>query len=50
MNKQTVEFSVSVKNGVITNIGRSYILHPEIRFNGNSVKWYEDKKNRSVKK
>lgn len=50
LNKQTITIHVTVKDGVATDIGRSYTIHPEIRFNGNSIKWYEDRKNRSVKK
>lgn len=43
MEKQIVTFPVIVKEGIVTKIGKSYITHPEIRFNGNSIKWYEDK-------
>ena len=44
MDKQTIEFSVKKSNNMVTSIGRSYILHPKIRFSGGSVKWYEDKR------
>lgn len=43
MQKQTVEFAVEKKNGVITRIGKSTILQPKTNFKGGSIKWYEDK-------
>lgn len=43
MDRQTITFAVTVKDGVATEIGKSYITHQEIRFNGNGIKWYEDK-------
>lgn len=43
LDKQTITFSAIVKNNVVTEIGRSYIEHPKIQFNGNGIKWYEDK-------
>lgn len=43
LEKQTLEFPVTVKDGVVAGIGKSYITHPEIQFNGNGFKWYEDK-------
>lgn len=42
MQKQTVSFAVESKNGVVTNIGKSYIEVPEIKFKGGSVKWFDD--------
>lgn len=43
LDKQTIEFAVITKNNVVTEIGRLYIEHPKIQFNGNGIKWYEDK-------
>lgn len=43
MKKQTVEFTITRKNGIITKVGRSYIEQPKIRFKGGSIKFYEDK-------
>lgn len=43
MQKQTVEFTVEKKNGVISRIGKSTILQPKTNFNGKGIKWYEDK-------
>lgn len=50
MDRQTITFAVTVKNGVVTDIGKMHILHPEIRFSGESIKWYEDKKKESNSK
>lgn len=43
MQRQTVEFAITHKNGVITRIGRTGINQPKTSFKGGSVKWYEDK-------
>lgn len=43
MHKQTVEFAVETKNGVVQKIGRSSILQPKTDYNGKGIKWYEDK-------
>lgn len=43
MQKQTVEFAVETKNGVVQRVGKSSILQPKTNFKGGSVKWYEDK-------
>lgn len=43
MQKQTIEFAVEAKNGVVVRIGKSSILQPKTDFKGGSIKWYEDK-------
>ena len=43
MQKQTVEFAVETKNGVVQRIGKSVVVTPAIKFKGGSVAWYEDK-------
>lgn len=43
MQKQTMQFAVETKNGVVQRIGRSSILQPQTNFKGGSIKWYEDK-------
>lgn len=43
MQKQTVEFVVTRKNGNIARIGRTGINQPKTSFKGGSVKWYEDR-------
>ena len=43
MQKQTIQFAVESKSGVIQRIGRSSIYQPETNYKGNGIKWYEDK-------
>ena len=43
VHKTEAEFVVRTENAVAVSIGRSYIPHPEIRFSGGNIKWYEDK-------
>lgn len=43
MQKQTVEFAITRKNGSITNVGRSYIEQPKTNYKGGSIKFYKDK-------
>ncbi len=49
MQKQTVEFAVASKNGIITRIGRTAINQPKTNYKGGTVKWYEDKQKQSEK-
>lgn len=44
MKKQTVNFAVVTKNGIVKSTGRSSILQPKPNFKGGSIQWYEDKK------
>ncbi len=43
MKKQAIEFAVQKADSIVTRIGRSYMSHPEIKFSGGTIKWYEDK-------
>lgn len=43
MQKQTIQFAVQRKNGVVQRVGKSTILQPKTNFKGGTVKWYEDK-------
>ena len=43
MQKQTIQFAVQSKNGVVQRVGKSTILQPKTNFQGGSIKWYEDK-------
>ena len=43
MYKQTVEFAVTRKIGIITRIGKTGINQPKTNFQGGSIKWYPDK-------
>lgn len=44
MQKQTVEFAVTRKNGIITTIGRTGINQPKTNFKSGSVRFYEDRR------
>lgn len=44
MYRQTMEIAIKRKNGIVTQIGKSSVLHPEIKFQrGDGIKWYQDK-------
>ena len=49
MQKQTIQFAVGSKNGVIQKIGRSSVYVPNTNFKGGSIKWYEDKPKKADK-
>jgi hypothetical protein len=49
MDKQSVGFSVATKNGVVQQIGKSFLLQPQTNFKGGSVKWYEDRPKKTDK-
>lgn len=44
MNKQEIEFYVRSKNGVATEIGKSCINQPKIKYNGKKMPWFDDSK------
>lgn len=44
MQKQTIQFAVQSKNGVVQRVGKSTILQPKTNFKGGSVKWFDDSK------
>lgn len=41
MKKQSLQFAVQKTNNIVNRIGRSYIIHPKIKFSGGNIKWYE---------
>ena len=43
MKREIVDFSIKVENGVVKEIGKSYVAMPEVHFKGGSIKWYEEK-------
>lgn len=43
MQKQTVEFAITRRNGSITKVGRTGIVQLKTRFKGGSIKFYKDK-------
>lgn len=44
MVKQVLEFAVQSKNGVVQEIGKTYMLHPIIKYSGEKTKWFDDSK------
>lgn len=44
MTKQKMQFAVLIKNGVITNIGKSQIYQPKTDFKVGEIKWFDDTK------
>lgn len=49
MQKQTVEFATTRKNGIITKIGRTGINQSKTNFKGGSVRFYDDKRKQESK-
>lgn len=49
MNTQILTIAVKRNNGVVTQIGRGYIMQPRTNFQGGAVKWYPDKLKETVK-
>ena len=43
MRKQETEFVIVVENGVVAQIGKTFLYHPEIRFAGQGICWLEEK-------
>lgn len=43
MQKQTIQFAVETKNGVVQRIGKSTIYQPKTNYKGQGIKWYKDK-------
>lgn len=43
MNKQTIQFAVQSKNGVVQTVGKGVIYQPKTQFKGGEIKWLEDK-------
>lgn len=44
MQKETIQFAVEMKNGVVQRIGKSSISKPKTNSNQKSVKWFDDSK------
>lgn len=40
--KQDIQFAIVIKDGEVKRIGRSYIEHPAIRYDGRKTKWFDD--------
>lgn len=44
MNRQTVQFAIVTKTGVVQRVGSSSIYHPPIQYDGRKTKWFDDSK------
>lgn len=42
MIKQEIQFAVVIKDGEVKRIGRSYIEHLEIQYDGRKTKWFDE--------
>lgn len=47
MQKQTIQFAVEKKDGIVTRVGRSVVVMPKVdheaKKNRKPTKWHEDK-------
>lgn len=43
MEKQIITFGIETKDGIVSRIGRSYVMTPAVEWNGKGIKWYPDK-------
>ena len=52
MQTQKINFSVKEKNGIVTQIGKSWVYQPKVNFKGgaDSVKWYQDTRKTDTQK
>lgn len=41
--KQEAEFAVEIEKGVVVQISKSFIYHPEVKFTGQGICWLEEK-------
>lgn len=44
MQKQTTEFAVETKDGVVQRVGKSTIYQPKANPNTKGIKWFDDEK------
>lgn len=44
MQKETIQFAVEMKNGVVQRIGKSSISKPKTNSKQKGVKWFDDSK------
>lgn len=44
MKKQETRFAVKVENGVVKEVGKSYVYVPASKFTGGTIQWHEDKR------
>ena len=44
MKRETIQFVVEAKNGVVEKVGKSSISKPETNFDHKGIKWFDDSK------
>lgn len=44
MMKQKIQFATVENNGVVVQIGKSWIFQPKTEFRGGEIKWFDDTK------
>ena len=44
MKKETIQFAVETKDGIVAQVGKSSISKPETNFNHKGIKWFDDSK------
>lgn len=44
MKRETIQFVVEAKNGVVEQVGKSSISKPETNFDHKGIKWFDDSK------
>lgn len=44
MKRETIQFVVEAKNGVVEQVGKSSISEPETNFDHKGIKWFDDSK------
>ena len=44
MKRETIQFVVEAKNGVVEQVGKSSISKPETNFEHKGIKWFDDSK------
>lgn len=49
MKTQTIEFATVVKNGVVQQVGKSFVIVPKVNFKGETTNWYVDKPKKADK-
>lgn len=42
MKTQRADFGITTREGIVENVGKTYIEQPEIVWNGKGIKWFDD--------
>lgn len=42
VDKQSIEIVTHINNGEVIRVDKSILLHPVIKFNNGTIKWFED--------